>query len=634
MAVARRLQHQAFGRHMSHQRSLPRLFLSRRIQRRAAQTLACLCVAAVPVAHAADPTGAVADGSAGGGTAASGNPSGGAASGGTSGGVESAKSGSVTSATSTGQDLLTGALVGPVSGGGAPVFGNAGGLGGRSFLSGQTGNGAAASPYVAPAGAPPTGLAIVPAIRISEEAVVGGYNDQALPSNDFITRIAPSVLITRNSEATRISLAYRPSIYLYARRSYDDRINQDLDAAATAVLSPNELTLNARAFATVQSTAGGTLPGSNGIVTKSNSTTSQSYQISPVFQRELPGLGTVNLTYRASYTVRSGQVAYVNGANQPYFRPDDVFGQTEYASFTSEPFFLRFDDQVSVEASQETGSGVLNGASQLYVADTVRYAFMRHAFLEASGGYEDLQYAGVPPTRIRDATWSVGIDAQPGPRSRLVARYQHRDGFNAPYVDITVPVGARTTLAASYSETLGSQLQSLAGGVSGSTVSFSGIPISTSAGVPVQLTNNALGVQSGLFRERRFSVSTSTQWSRDTLSLAVNRTQQTVVANAPGTVGFSQTAITGSLSFSHAFTPLLTGDAYFEYGNTSALSLGAGTRSIYELRFTASYQLGLQTTADLQLAVGDQYGVYGTAGGSAANGTQGSILVGLQRTFE
>lgn len=615
-------QSKKLGRHMT-----PRTRLSRRRQRRVAQTLAVLFAAAAPVAHAADAGGSVAGGS-GGGSATASDQSGASASGNAS---AAGAAGSGVSAGSATPSALTGALVGPVIGGGAPVFGNAVGLG---AVSGLAGSGAGSAGYVTPAGAPPKGLAIVPAIRVSEEAVAGGFNDQAVPNNDFITQIEPSILISRDSEATRISLSYRPSIYLYARRSYDDRINQDLNGAATVVLSPNALTLNARAYATVQSTAGGVLPGSSGAITKSNSTTSQSYQISPTFQRVLPGIGTVDLTYSASYTVRSGQVAYVSGASQPYFRPDDVFGQMEYGSFTTEPFFLRFDDQVTFEANQETGSGVLNGAHQIYATDTVRYAFMRHGFLEVSGGYEDLQYGGVPPTSIRGATWSVGIDVRPGPRSRVIARYQHRDGFSAPFVDISVPIGARTTLSVSYSKTLGSQLQSLAGGVSGSTVSFAGIPISSTSGVPVSLTNNALGAQSGLFRESQFSASTSTRWSRDTLSLAVSRTQQTLVANAPGTLGFSQTATTGSLSFSHDFTPLLTGDASFDYGRTNALSLGTGTRSIYDLRFTATYQLGLRTIADMQLSVGNQYGVYGAAGGIATNGTQGSLLVGLQRTFE
>lgn len=525
-------------------------------------------------------------------------------------------------------DVPAGVVAMPVIGGGAPIFGNAVRLGPGGNLFGQALPG---SPTQAP-----SGLEIVPGLTISEQATAGGFSDSGIPDNDFITNITPSIGITQNTADRRISLFYQPSGVLYARRSYDDAINQNLNGEAILVLSPNELALTAHAYVTEQATAGGRVPGGTSVLLKSQRTTSQSYDIGPSFQHALPGVGTLTLSYLASYSSQSGNVAVAGPSGFPYFQPNDVFDQAESGIFTTVPIFPRFDYQIALNAGQDRGTGLMDGAHRLFIDNTVRYAFIRHGYLELSGGYESLYYTSLPPTDIQDATWSVGVDMKPRARSELVVQYRHRYGFNAPYLRMTIPVTARTVLAASYSKTLNTQLGSLQESVANSTVNQFGMAVSSVGQFPVLLTNQALAVQDSLFRETDASIWMTTTWPRDSLSFGVSRTQQDLVASAPGGTGFSQTATTGSVAYSHLLTPALTLAAFGDYGRTNALTLGGDTTATYAFDVSVSDQLTRRLTASVQFEVTNQSGIvgitYGT--GTAGSGAQGSIIVALQTTFQ
>lgn len=552
----------------------------------------------------------------------------------TSGAAAAGKAGQAAAQTvpSTGEELAPA----PPVGGAAPAYGSTVRLGQAPNLF--------QSAALPPLGysAPPQGLVIVPSIGVSEEFAAGGFNTPGVPNNDFITSIRPALSVSDGTGRTRVSLTYAPSALLYARRSDQDYVAQNLNGDAVLILAPKTFTVTARAYVTQQATRGGYPAGGNGVLVKGNRTTSESFSINPVYQQQIIGLGTIGLSYLASYTRQSGEVAVLPANGLPYFVPNHVFEQAESASYTTPPIAEQFDDIVQFQAIQNQGSGVLEGAHQIFANDTIRYAFIRHGYFAVSGGYEDIVYGGVPPTEISDFTWSVGVHLQPRPREQLIAEYRHQYGFNAPYVSATLPVGARTTLAVSYSETLNTPLTSLGNGVSSTLVNGFGQPVAPTTSAPVQLTNSSLAVQNSLSRDRQFALSTTTIWARDTLSLDLRWSQNTLVAVAPGQTGFSQTAYYATVTFSRRLSRRLAASAYLEYGRSSAVTFGSGSRPIYLATASATYQLAPQTTGSLQLSVGNQgtgiggygggYGGYG-GGYGYGSGVQGSITVALERSF-
>lgn len=519
----------------------------------------------------------------------------------------------------------------PLVGGGAPVFGNAVRLGQAANLF-QTG----AIPPSGVAG-PAQGLSIVPSIGISEEFAAGGFNDPGVPDNDFITSVRPALRVEDDTGATRVSLNYAPSALIYARRGYEDYVAQDLNGDAVLVLQPKVLTVTARAYVSDQPTRGGYPAGGSSVLASNNRTTTESFSLGPTFQKRIIGIGTIGLSYVAGYSRQSGEAAILPQTGEPYFVPSSVFQQSENASYTSPPIDERFDDVVELSATQDSGTGVLSGAHQLYANDTIRYAFAAHSFFAVGGGYESISYGGVPPTQLRDATWNVGIHLHPEPRTELIAEYRHRDGFNSPYLRATVPLSKRTVLSASYSETLSTPLLSVGNGVANTLVNGFGQAVTPVTAAPVQLTNQALSVQDSLMRDREFSMSTTTTWTRDTLFLDLRWSQRTPVAVAAGQSSFSETASYASATFTRHLSPRLAASAYLEYGRTRSVVLNSGVQPIYVASVSASYKLSPLMTGNLQLAVGNQ--VIGLGAGTSAGygqqyGLQAAITVGVERTFQ
>jgi uncharacterized protein (PEP-CTERM system associated) len=504
--------------------------------------------------------------------------------------------------------------------------------------------GALPSPFTTSGGlngslATPTGLQFTPSIGVSEQAIVGGFPKYLGLNNEFITSLTPGLRVAGSAPIGRIAFDYQPSFDYYAHENQDSGVSQALNGSFSTTLIPNRLTLNASAYLTQQATAGGFAPGGYQAIGPHQRTTTQSYLISPRYRRKFIDLGALDIIYSAQYTSQNGNRAALSGGQQPYFTPNDVFSQTGRARFTTVPLYANVDDRVSLTATQYIGSGILNNSSVLRGQDEIRYAIRPHDLIFVSGGYEDLRYQGLPPTHIADATWSVGVQLHPRPHVELVVSYRHRDGFNAPYLRATLQLTPRTTLSANYAETLATQAQSVAANLAGATVNFSGQAIGGVGQTPLLLTNNSLSVQSGLFRNHQFSIATTTIWSRDTLSLNLVRSNETLVANAPGTLGFSQHSLSASANFSHQLTPNASVSTYFDYSTIANPVLGVASSNnnnvpVYAGAITGRYRTAHQLEFSLQLAVTNTSfnGLTGSQSNSG-NGVQTSITFGVQKVF-
>ncbi|MDD2877132.1 MAG: hypothetical protein PHT60_06015 [Acidiphilium sp.] len=504
--------------------------------------------------------------------------------------------------------------------GGAPPFGTAVRLGDAGAILNPS-SGAATGLGQAPF------LNIVPSIGVSEQFVTGSYGDNGQGGHEFVTSINPALLINGATPRANFTLNYNPSIQFYSNQSQNNGVNQSLNASIDATLLPQSVTVEARAYATEQATSGGLPPGGTSIYNNNNTTLTQSYSITPQFN-DVFRLGTLDLQYSAQYTQQSGNAAFLPNAASPYFQTGDVFAQTEAGSFTTVPFFERFDDTPSFSATEDVGTGVLSGAHQYFVKNTLRYALMPHVVLSGSGGYEDIAYSGIPPTLIRDATWSVGVRVKFPEDGLLVARFQHLYGFNSPYVRFEYALTARTTLAASYSETLSTQQQGIGLGVASSRVNSIGLPIGGISGQPVLLANQSLSVQSGLTRNKQLSAALTTQFTRDTVSLSFQAYQDTLVATAPGLVGFSQKSASLSISESHQLSPRTNAVFYLNYGRTQSPALGVSTTSTYGTSAAVTYRVSPTLYANAQYSLTNQaYTGFGN------QGVQNIFTVGIQKTF-
>lgn len=489
--------------------------------------------------------------------------------------------------------------------------------------------------------APPSfasqGITITPSLGAQEQFITGTYQNGGGRNSEFVTSIRPGLLVAGERPNLTVAVNYDPQIQIYSNHNYGNTISQSLNAAVDAALIPGALNLALRGYATTQSTIGGLAPGGYTVLGNNNTTLTQSYSVEPSFQHYFSGAGTLDLAYVLGITRQSGNTAYLPNTSLPYFQNGNFTSQTEDATFTTVPIFYRFDDIPSVSMTEDTGTGVLNSAHQYFYDNMVRYALTRHALLTASGGYEDIYYSGIPPVRIQDATWSIGFQLTPAENASIIFQYQHRYGFNAPYFAAIYPITARTTLAASYTDELGTQQQQLGQGVAASSVNSFGLPVSGVSGVPVLLTNQALSVQSSLQRQSTLAFSSTTTYSRDSISFSVLRQSQKLVATAPGFAGFSQSSLSGNVDYTHQLSEVASFSTYLNYTRTNSIALGAGTTSSYAASFTYGYQFSPSLSGYAQYLLTNQdfigYGNQYLNNGNNGTSLQNSIIVGIQKTF-
>ncbi|OYV63704.1 MAG: hypothetical protein B7X01_00080 [Acidiphilium sp. 21-62-4] len=515
---------------------------------------------------------------------------------------------------------------------GAPPFSNAVRLGdvNQAFATSSTANGV--QPGLQP------GLLITPSIGLQEDFTTAGLQYGGKSRNDLITSITPGLLVTGQTRHSDLVLNYQPSFNLYAEQSNQNNISQNLNAAINIGIIPNDLKLSLRGYVTDQATAGGVNPAGVPQLSNQNTTTTQSYSIEPSYKHLFTAVGTLNLDYLCSYTSQTGNAAFLQNGGAPYFQSGNDIAQSETASFTTVPLFTRFDDTPRISTTEDTGTGVLSQAHQYFIDDTLRYGLTRHAILSLRGGYEDIQYSGLPPVKIRDATWSIGTTIRFPEGGVLKARYQHMYGFNSPYIRFDYQLTARTTLAESYSEVLSTQQQGVGLGVASSSVNSVGLPVGGLSGQPVLLTNQSLSVQSGLTKNKQLSASLTTQFARDVVSVSLQAYQDTLVATSPGLAGFSQKSASISLSESHELSERLNALFYLNYGRTSSPALGASTTSTYGASAALTYRVSPTLYANTQISVTNQgYNSFGGGGvgysGYGNNGVETIFTVGIQKTF-
>ena len=229
---------------------------------------------------------------------------------------------------------------------------------------------------------------------------------------------------------------------------------------------------------------------------------------------------------------------------------------------------------------------------------------------------------------MHDATWNVGIEIKPSAGSDINFRYQHLYGYNAPFLEATYSLTARTLLAANYSEFLGTQAQSIGSAVSGSAVDSSGLSVDTSSGTPILTSNQLLAQQSSLMRQSIFSLSATTTWARDSLSISLLHDQEKLVSTASGFTGFSQNSASAGITYTHLLSDDLHFIAYFDDGTVSSAALSQNSSNRYSGELALNYAVNKTLTTYAQLVLQNQSSV-----NISSTQLQYSLIFGLNKSF-
>jgi uncharacterized protein (PEP-CTERM system associated) len=419
------------------------------------------------------------------------------------------------------------------------------------------------------------------------------YDTNAVTSNkgthDLITQITPGFGVTADTARITGNLFYSPSLLFFTYHSNQSHIAHNLNAAATAVLVPDWLFLDVRAYAAEQAIGGYYGPGGTPALSRSNSVLTYSYSASPTLRHAFGGTAVAELGYTISYSAYGGNnnTADNQGLNQ------SAITQEERGLIATGEDFGRYSNSLLADGRQSTGAGAFTSSHDNRITDTFGYAINYTLLADASIGYENISYSGGYSTN--GITWSVGGRWTPDPESEIDAHYGRSEGQNTFTLNASFAAAPNTHVFATHSQNVGTNVSNLQRAVQSTSVGPNGVTFINNTNIPTVLTNNFNGIRQGLFRTTTTSISAVVTHPRDIYTVSLTHYDSSQLASGinGSTVDNSTTSTYGSVSWGHDLSVDLHSNLLANYGINSGSGVNnqgfGNNQNTYLLSATVSY---------------------------------------------
>lgn len=507
-------------------------------------------------------------------------------------------------------------------------------------------------PAVPPASGPGVpAWSIVPSISLQEAYNSNIFQSQTNPKGDFITAITPAIQVSGSTPRVTANLIYAPSFEVYAQTRSADAIAQQGIGSITAELIPDTLFVTARALASLTPSGGG-LGGLGGIGASSTSplgsgsfgagaapgalalgrnNTSQNYgaSITPYVVHRFGDVGTAKagVTLTETYISTNAQTNPIPGTVAVGKQRQQTGEAT--AQFLGGPDFGRVREFALVDASKSTGTGVLNGSHSATATNWIGYAVTRMVMPFGEFGAESIHYNTSPATNINDGVWEVGVVLTPNPDSQISIGYGHHQGFNAANIQGYYAITPRSRVSVSYTSGLATDLQTIESQLGLTNFDQFGNAVNQQTGAPLFLGNGLLSTQNALFRTHTLSLSSTTVLDRDTITVSVQRQDQTPVGSASGAPpGIGETATSFNGSWTHQISERTTLGLGGGYTLSNFQTTPAGTEHFVSATAGASYLLTETLSTVARYSFFDR-----TSNFAGRSFTDNLFLVGLTKKF-
>jgi uncharacterized protein (PEP-CTERM system associated) len=430
------------------------------------------------------------------------------------------------------------------------------------------------------------------------------FNDNIFQVNsprqwDFATIVAPGVAALGDLSRLQFRLNYQPTIDLHVKEGSQNALIQQLNVDGLLTVVPDLFYVDVRGVAGTQTIDGG-IGGIGGLgqtgigpitnnsmqtidsfgLAKQNLNQTSSGAVSPYLLYHLGDFGDGKLGVSMT---RSATAPITGFAPLPFVgEGNDLQTQSnveEAANFDTGEHFGAIRDRVTLDANQGEFSGTFSGRSSWYTASNrVDYAVNHTISVYGTVGWEDIDYSGASRLNIDDMTWGFGTTVTPNQDSSITIGYGHLNGTNSLTFIGHYALTARTTLTASYSNTLGTQLEQVASQLDQGAVNNNGSMVNARTGGPLFVGNNALGLSPGVFRFSTLTIGATTVLDRDVISLLVSNSSQTQVG--VGAPSNNNTVQVVTAAWSRQLTPKASMNTAISYSmGTPSTELGR-TRSL------------------------------------------------------
>lgn len=219
--------------------------------------------------------------------------------------------------------------------------------------------------------------------------------------------------------------------------------------------------------------------------------------------------------------------------------------------------------------------------------------------------------------------WNVGVDLRPGRRTSLRATFGDRFDSDVFTLDARHQLSSRTTISASFDETIQTSQQAVAQNTGFIGTDVTGNLVDTRTGLPFVAGSNNFGFSTAAFRQKRFD-------ARITGTRRRNRFNAGIYWESRETdsTGIEEIVLGGNLGFSRRLTQKMDADLGVSYSDTDFGTVD--NRSAEDFSFSAglNYRIFRNIQGTLNYILTHRKDDVG------GNGlTENSVAIGLRKTF-
>ena len=418
---------------------------------------------------------------------------------------------------------------------------------------------------------------IVPSFSF-EEAV--DDNVRAAPRGqeeaDIVSRGSSGLSIRGQGGGVSLNLDYSLNRLNYLDNTDLNEFRQSLAAQGSAELIRDRLVIEgqgsiAQQFVNPQAAVTGSQINGN-----SNLTTVQTYNLTPVYRQHFGRWADLEARVRLTQTFGG------SGGGQSLA---DSTAEAGTVTVNAGRAFTNLTWGLTLAQDRTSDSGGGSTVDSYRGTLDLQYRFSPSYAVIGTLGTETINDNSLnnPPSGL---FWTAGLQLDPGPRTSLRVTYGNRFDTNDLQFDLTYRVGAKTTLTASYTETIQRSSQQLANQLSDLTVDPNGNLIVASTGLPFVPGDPNFGVSNNAFRERNFTMSLAGSRGRSSF------TAQTFVQNRKtDATGGDETVIGGSASLSRALTRKASASVNLSFTNTDFGTADGRKDNLFTASLSYSYLL-------------------------------------------
>jgi len=495
------------------------------------------------------------------------------------------------------------------------------------------------------------------------------YTDNALQvSNprqwDVASILAPGIGITADTNRLQLRFDYSPVMSTYARTTSQNSLSHYLNGTGLLTIVPEEVFVDLRAVAGVQPIAGGfgglggfglagssagvqagslaQSAGNSALLNRNNQSQTYSAGISPYWLRQFGDYGTMRIggsfQYSSAATVTGfGSLPLVTSGTDS----QSQFTTEQTARFVTGEFLGRIQNTTDLTLSQTpmsstTGTlgrrfGSSYSSRQLFT-NRASYALTHAIQVFVTLGYENIKYSGGQAQQIKGMVWDIGTSFYPNPDSAITVSYGKREGSQSINFDGRYTLTPRTLITGTYSSRLATQLQNLQRQLDQGVINANGVLVDSQTGAPLNIGNNGLALQPGVFRYDTLTMNVQTTLDRDRFILGVVSTTQSPVSGATTQPTTTARTITGS--WTRELRPDLSLNTAMSY-TTQSVSGTSGTSRTMSGSVGLTYLMTESLTGRIRYA----HFTRGSASGaispafSRLNFSQNLFTIGITKQF-